>query len=157
MAFTHAWHDMTHDFRDEFRDLAAINRVDAARQAFLGLWLTFMALPLLLGLDKLVGFLDVRWEGYLASWVNDILPGSASAAVMWLGAVELVLAAVVLLAPRWGGDAMGLWMLLWAFSLFAIGGMAHLAIAAVALGICAVCMARLSTMFHHREAATTTT
>jgi len=151
MAITHAWNDLTHDFRDELHDLGALNRVDAARQAYLGLWVTFLGLPLLFGLDKLVAFANVSWEGYLATWVNDVLPGSASDAVLWLGAAEIVIAGLVLFAPRIGGDVLGVWMVLAAISLFAIGGMAHLALAALALGACAVCMARMSTAYHHTE------
>lgn len=151
MALTHAWQDLSHDFRDEMHDLASIGRVDATRQAYLGLWVTFLALPLLLGLDKIAGFLGVRWEGYLATWVNDLLPGTASDAVLWLGVAELVVFGLVLFVPRIGGDVMGAWMVLAAISLFMVDGMAHLAIAALAIGACAVCMAHLSTTYHHRE------
>jgi hypothetical protein len=151
MALTHAWHDLSHDLRDEVHDLASITRVDAARQAYLGLWVTFVALPLLLGLDKIVGFAGVRWEGYLAAWVDQALPGTAADAVMWLGIAEIVIAGLVLFVARIGGDVMGAWMALAAVSLFMVGGMAHLALAALALGACAVCMAHLSTTYHHQE------
>lgn len=149
MALTHAWHDM----RDEMHDLATFSRVDAARQAYLGLWATFIAVPLLFGLDKLFGFMTDNWEGYLATWANDLLPGSASDAMMWFGVVELVLAACVVLAPRVGGDLFALWMLLGACNLFAIDGMAHLAVGLLALGVCALAMARMSTAYHHTEPA----
>lgn len=151
MALTHAWHDLSHDLRDEVHDLASITRVDAARQAYLGLWVTFVALPLLLGLDKIVGFAGVRWEGYLAAWVDQALPGTAADAVMWLGIAEIVIAGLVLFVARIGGDVMGAWMALAAVSLFMVGGMAHLALAALALGACAVCMAHMSTTYHHQE------
>jgi hypothetical protein len=151
MAMTHAWHDIVHDMRDEMHDLVAIGRVDAARQAYLGLWATFVAVPLLFGLDKLLQVTNASWEGYLANWANNIIPGNASDAMYWLGAVEVVLAVLVAFAPRVGGDLFGLWMLLMAISLFSIGGLPELAIGAIALGICSVAMARMSTAYHHTE------
>lgn len=152
---THAWHDLTHDFRDEMHDLAAINRVDEARQAFLGLWATFVVVPLLFGLDKLLGFMTENWEAYLAPWLNDAIPGSASDAMMWFGVIEIVLAVLVFFAPRWGGDAFALWSLLGAISLFSIDGMAHLGVGMLALGACALCMARLAHGHHRRTTADT--
>lgn len=151
MAMTHAWHDATHDFRDELRDLAMITKADTTRQAYLGLWVTMIGLPLLFGLDKLFSFMNVTWEGYLATWVNDILPGTQADAVMWVGGAELVIAALVLCVPRIGGDVMAAWMVVVAISLFGIEGMAGLAFAALAMGACALCMARLSRTFHHTE------
>ena len=148
MALTHAWHDM----RDEMHDLATFPRVDAARQAYLGLWATFIVLPLVFGLDKLFGFMTDGWEGYLATWANDALPGSASTAMTWFGVVEIALAACVLLLPRVGGDLFAIWMVLVAINLFTIDDMAHLAVAALAFAACAAAMARMSTAFHHTEA-----
>lgn len=153
---THAWHDLTHDFRDEMHDLAAINRVDDARQAFLGLWATFVVVPLLFGLDKMFGFMTDDWEVYLAPWLNDAIPGSASDAMLWFGVIEIVLAVLVFFAPRWGGDAFALWSLLGAISLFSIDGMAHLGIGMLALGVCALCMARMAHGYHDRTTARTT-
>jgi hypothetical protein len=151
MAITHAWHDLVHDMRDEVHDIATIGRADAARQAYLGLWGTMVLMPLLFGLDKLAGFMTDGWEAYLATWMNDILPGSASDAMIWFGVIEIVLAVAVLVAPRVGGDLLALWMLLAAISLFSLDGMVHLGIGACALAISALCMARLSRTYHHTE------
>lgn len=151
MALTHAWHDLVHDMKDEMHDLATINTVGAARQAYLALWATFIAFPLLFGLDRLMAFMNDNWEGYVATWVNDVMPGSASDAVMVFGVVELALAACVALMPRIGGDLLGVWLLLLAVNLFAIDGMAWLAVGTIALAICSVAMARLSTTYHHTE------
>jgi hypothetical protein len=151
MALTHAWHDMNHDFRDEMHDLVTITRVDAARQAYLGLWVSFIGVSLLFGLDKLIGFTGTAWEGYLATWVDNVLPGSMTAAVMWVGAAELVIAALLLLVPRVGGDVLAVWMVLAAISLFAIDGMVALGLGALCVAVCALAMARLSTKFHHTE------
>jgi hypothetical protein len=151
MAITHAWHDMVRDMRDEVHDLGSLNRVSAARQAYLALWVTFMALPLLLGLDKIVGMLPGSWEMYLATWVDDILPGTAAQAMPWIGVVEIALAICVLAAPRIGGDLLAVWFALVAVNLFSIETLSHLGLGAAALAICAVAFARLSTTYHHKE------
>ena len=145
MALTHAIHDM----REEVHDLVTINHVDATRQAFLGLWATFVAVPLIFGIDKFAGYITGNWEAFLATWVNDVLPGSAADAVVVLGVVEILLAVTIALLPRVGGDLFAIYMVLTAFSLFAIGGgtMVILGIAAIGAAICALAMARLSTTY----------
>jgi hypothetical protein len=147
----HVWHDMVHDMRDEMHDLTTITHVEAARQGYLALWATFIALPLVFGLDKLLGVTATNWEGYLAGWVDAALPGGMSAAVMWIGAIEIVLALLVFAIPRVGGALLALWMVLAAVSLFAVGEMIALGVGALALGLCALAMARMSVTWHHTE------
>jgi hypothetical protein len=151
MAFTHAWNDLVHDMRDELHDLATFPKVDAARQAYLGLWATFMAVPLLFGLDKFVGVMNESWEVYLASWANSIIPGSAADAMLWIGAVEIIIFLLVATMPRIGGDVLAVWMVLMAISLFSVGEMVELGIGALALAVCALGMARMSRTYHHHE------
>jgi hypothetical protein len=151
MAATHAWHDLVHDMRDEVHDIATISRVSAARQAYLTLWVTFIALPLLLGLDKLVGMFNGSWESYVAGWVDDIVPGSTSTAVVWGGIIEIVLAVVVLAAPRVGGALLALWFALAAVDLFSISAMNELGLVAAALCLCALAFTRMA-MAYHRDA-----
>ena len=146
MALTDAFHDM----RQEMHDLVAINHVDAARQAYVGLWATFVVAPLVFGIDKFTGFITGDWMGFVATWVNNILPGSAAGAVTILGVVEILLAVTVALAPRLGGNLLALYLVMAAFSLFSIGGgvMVILGLTAVGAAICALAMARLSTTYH---------
>ena len=151
MAITHAWHDMVLDMKDEMHDIATITHVDAARQAYLGLWATFIAVPLVFGLDRFAAMLNDDWESYLATWANDIVPGSASNAVMAFGVIELALAAAVALAPRIGGDLLALWLVLLSFNLFAIDGLAWIGVGTVALAVCSLAMARMSTAYHHKD------
>jgi hypothetical protein len=151
MAMTHAWHDMVADMRDELHDLATITHVDKARQAYLALWGTFMLLPLLFGLDKFATVMTNSWQGYLATWANNVLPGDAKTGMYWVGAIEIAVAVVVALAPRVGGDLFALWSVVVAIDLFALDEYHELAIAALALGVCALAMARLSGAYHHTE------
>ena len=151
MALTHAWHDIVHDMQDEMHDLATITRHDAARQAYLALWATMFVVPLAFGLDRFSGMMNDNWEGFVANWVNDLLPGTASDAIVIFGVVELVLAALVLAMPRVGGDLLALWLALLAVNFFSIDQMGWLGVGTVALAICAMAMARLSTTYHHAE------
>ena len=151
MALTHAWHDIVHDMQDEVHDLATITRHDAARQAYLALWATMIAFPLVFGLDRFTGAMNDHWEGYVATWVNNLLPGTASDAIVVFGVVELVLAALVLAVPRVGGDLFALWMALMAINFFAMDGMSWIGMGCLAVAICSVAMARLSTTYHHTD------
>ena len=97
MALTHSWHDMVHDMRDEMHDLATITHVEPARQAFLMLWGLFVVAPILFGIDKFAGVLTSDWEGYLATWVDDLLPGHAPPTrCTCIGVVEIAAGLLVL-------------------------------------------------------------
>lgn len=146
MALTDALHDM----REDMHDLVSISHVDAARQAYIGLWATFVVAPLVFGVDKFTGFITTDWTGFVANWVNNILPGSAAGAVTILGVVEIALAVAVALMPRIGGDLMALYLVLAAFSFLAIGGSTMVVMGLVSFGgaVCALAMARLSTTYH---------
>jgi hypothetical protein len=145
-----AFADAVHDMREEVHDLMTIGHLDAARQAYVGLWASFVAVPFIFGVDKFVGFLGADWEGYLARWVNTILPGGAANAVMLLGVVEVLLAIAVALKPRLGGDLLAVYLVFAAFSVFTIGGgaMIVLGMMFLASAVCALAMARLSTTYH---------
>jgi hypothetical protein len=152
MAITHAWHDIVADMKDEMHDLTDIGHATADRQAYLAMWATFTALPLLFGLDKLAGFMNTNWEGFYASWVNSAVPGSASDATMYFGVLEVAIAAAVFFAPRIGGDVLAAWLVILSISVFSVGGMAYLGFGTLALAFCALAMARLSTTYHHKNA-----
>jgi uncharacterized membrane protein YidH (DUF202 family) len=53
-----------------------------AERAFLLLRTVFTIAPIAFGLDKFAEVLTDNWEGYLATWVNDIVPGSAHQAML---------------------------------------------------------------------------
>jgi hypothetical protein len=59
---------------------------DPAFQGFLLLRIGFTVAPIVFGLDKFTNVL-VDWTQYLAPWINDIIPGSASAAMYIVGVV----------------------------------------------------------------------
>ena len=84
-------------------------KADPAYQAFVLLRVAFTVAPILFGLDK---FFDVMvdWEQYLAPWINDIVPGSASFAMHVVGVVEIVAGIFVFLKPRYGAYVVAAWL-----------------------------------------------
>jgi hypothetical protein len=83
---------------------------DRTEQAFLLLRAAFTVAPILFGLDKFLGILTDDWEAYLATWVNDLVPGSAHDAMLMVGVIEIVAGVVVAVAPRWGGLLVAAWL-----------------------------------------------
>jgi hypothetical protein len=81
-----------------------------ADRAFLLLRSGFTLAPILFGLDKFLGVLTDDWEAYLATWVNDLVPGSAHDAMLMVGVVEIVAGLVVAVSPRWGGLLVAAWL-----------------------------------------------
>lgn len=80
-----------------------------AQRAYLLLRTVFTVAPIAFGLDKFAGLLT-DWDGYLAPWINDLVPGSAHDAMLLVGVIEVVAGVVVALAPRIGGYVVALWL-----------------------------------------------
>lgn len=154
MAVTHGWHDIVHDMRDEMHDIATITHTEPARQAYLMLWVTFAVAPVLFGLDKFAGVMTDNWEAYLATWVNDIIPGTASDAMLWVGAIEIAAGVLVFLVPRVGGYVVAAWLAGIIVNLISTGDYYDIALRDFGLLVGALALARLATMYHHREAPT---
>jgi hypothetical protein len=80
-----------------------------ADRAFLLLRTVFTIAPIAFGLDKFAGLLT-DWEGYLAPWVNDLVPGTAHQAMLAVGVIEVVAGIAVALAPRFGALLVAGWL-----------------------------------------------
>jgi hypothetical protein len=80
-----------------------------ATRAFLLLRTVFTIAPIVFGLDKFFGLLT-NWEGYLAPWINDLVPGSAHDAMLLVGVVEIVAGLAVAVRPRFGGLLVAAWL-----------------------------------------------
>jgi len=81
----------------------------AAHQAFWLLRIGFTVAPILFGLDKFFNW-SVDWPDYLASWINDIAPGSGQDFMYFVGGVEILAGFLVLLAPRIGAFVVAAWL-----------------------------------------------
>jgi hypothetical protein len=150
MATTHSWHDRTHRLTDEMsrdlHDLATIRRVAPARQAFVMLWALFSLLPIVVGLDKFAEVLT-SWEGYLATWVDDIVPGTASDAMIAVGVIEILAGLTVLMAPRYGAYIVALWLAAIIVNLVSTGDYYDIAARDFGLMVGALALGRLAASF----------
>ena len=89
--------------------LRAIAQADPADQAFVLLRTAFTLAPILVGLDKFFGVLT-DWTRYLAPWIDDLVPGSATAAMHGVGVIEIAAGVLVAVRPRWGAYVVAAWL-----------------------------------------------
>ncbi|WP_067185555.1 hypothetical protein [Microtetraspora niveoalba] len=120
---------------------------DPGYQAFVILRTGFTVAPILFGLDKFTNLL-VDWTTYLAPWINDVVPGSAQAAMYAVGVVEIVAGLVVALAPRFGGWLVAGWLAGIILNLLTIPGHYDVALRDFGLLLGAVALARLAQRYH---------
>lgn len=84
-------------------------KAEPAYGAFLMLWVGFIAIPLIMGLDKFFNVL-ANWENYLAPWMVAISPFSAHTMMLIIGVVEIAAAIMVALRPRYAAFVVALWL-----------------------------------------------
>jgi len=116
---------------------------DPTQQAFLLLRTVFTVAPIVFGLDKFANVLT-DWTQYLAPWINDLVPGTASQAMYAVGVVEIVAGLVVAWRPRWGGWLVAAWLFGIIVDLLTLSGFYDVALRDFGLLVGAVALARLS-------------
>jgi uncharacterized membrane protein YphA (DoxX/SURF4 family) len=119
---------------------------DPAYQAFLLLRIAFTVAPILFGLDKFFNVM-VDWEQYLAPWINDIVPGSASTAMHLVGVVEIVAGVFVALKPRYGAYVVAAWLAGIILDLLTYSGYYDVALRDFGLMLGALTLARLASKY----------
>jgi len=112
-------------------------------QAYLLLRVVFAVAPILFGLDKFAGVL-VDWDGYLAPWINDIVPGSAADAMYAVGVIEIAAGLIVAFAPRFGAPLVAAWLGGIIFNLLTYSGFYDIALRDFGLLVGALALWRLS-------------
>lgn len=120
---------------------------DPGYQAFVILRVGFTVAPILFGLDKFANLL-VDWPAYLAPWIDNLVPGSAQAAMYAVGAIEIVAGLAVALAPRFGGWLVAGWLAGIIVNLLTIPGYYDIALRDFGLLLGAVALARLAQRYH---------
>lgn len=118
-------------------------RQDPAFGAFWVLRLGFIALPLLMGLDKFTNLLT-DWPGYLAPWLVALLPISAQAAMYAIGVVEIVAGIGVALRPRLAAWVVAAWLAGIIVNLLTYSGFYDVALRDVGLLVAAVALGLLA-------------
>ena len=121
-------------------------RTDAAYQAFTLLRIAFTVAPILFGLDKFANVM-VDWEQYLAPWINDIVPGSATDAMYAVGAIEIVAGLVVAFRPRFGAPLVAVWLGGIIFNLLTYSGYYDIALRDFGLMLGALTLTRLAFVY----------
>jgi hypothetical protein len=82
---------------------------DPAQQAFLLLRTVFTVAPIAFGLDKFVNLLT-DWPGYLAPFVDRLIPGTAQQAMYAIGVIEIVAGLLVAIRPKYGAAVVAAWL-----------------------------------------------
>ncbi|WP_371673956.1 hypothetical protein OG985_43535 [Streptomyces sp. NBC_00289] len=123
---------------------------DPGYQAFVILRTAFTVAPILFGLDKFANLL-VDWPAYLAPWINDLVPGSAQAAMYAVGVIEIVAGIAVALAPRFGAWLVAGWLGGIIVNLLTIPDYYDIALRDFGLLLGAVALARLAEHYHGKR------
>ncbi len=119
---------------------------DPGRQAFLLLRTAFTVAPIVFGLDKFANLLT-DWPGYLAPWIDGIVPGTAQQAMYAVGVVEVLAGLLVAVAPRLGGWVVAIWLAGIILNLLTIPGFYDVALRDFGLFLAAVALARLAVRY----------
>jgi len=119
---------------------------DPAYQAFTLLRIAFTVAPILFGLDKFFNVM-VDWEQYLAPWINDIIPGSASTAMHLVGIVEIAAGILVFVKPRIGAYVVAAWLAGIILDLLTYSGYYDIALRDFGLLIGALALGRLAGVY----------
>src|SRR5262245_6437898 len=117
---------------------------DPARQAFLLLRTVFTVAPIAFGLDKFANLLT-DWPGYLAPWVDRLVPGTAQPAMYAVGVVEILAGLLVAIRPRWGALVVAAWLAGIIVNLLILGDYYDVALRDFGLLAGALALARLAT------------
>jgi uncharacterized membrane protein YphA (DoxX/SURF4 family) len=119
---------------------------DPAYQAFVIMRVAFTVAPILFGLDKFFNVM-VDWEQYLAPWINDIIPGSASTAMHLVGVVEIIAGVFVAVKPRYGAYVVAAWLGGIIINLLTYSGYYDVALRDFGLMLGALTLARLASVY----------
>jgi uncharacterized membrane protein YphA (DoxX/SURF4 family) len=121
-------------------------RNDPAYQVYTLLRIGFVVAPILFGLDKFFNW-TVDWTQYLAPWINDIIPGSASDAMYLVGVIEIAAGVIVGLRPRYGAYLVAAWLAGIIVNLLTYSGYYDIALRDFGLLLGALTLARLASVY----------
>ena len=115
-----------------------------ADQAFLLLRTLFTVAPIAFGLDKFANLLT-DWPGYLAPFVDRLVPGTAQQAMYIVGVIEIAAGLLVALRPRYGALVVAAWLAGIIGNLLLLGDYYDVALRDFGLLVAALALARLAT------------
>lgn len=123
-----------------------------AYQAYQILRFAFTVLPIIAGLDKYFYFLAI-WEQYVAA--PFILFGAASATMMVVGLIEIIVGIGVAWKPKVFAYIVAIWLLVIIINLFLIGLFLDVALRDFGLLLGAIALARLSHIYNCKSCCRT--
>jgi uncharacterized membrane protein YphA (DoxX/SURF4 family) len=121
-------------------------KADPAYQSFLLLRVGFTVLPIVMGIDKFFNNL-VNWEKYLAHWILNISPWSATGTMHVVGVIEIAAGVLVALKPRYFAYLVAAWLGGIILNLLTYSGFYDVALRDFGLMLGALTLARLASMF----------
>jgi hypothetical protein len=119
---------------------------DPAYQAFWLLRVGFTVAPILFGADKFANVM-VNWEKYLAPWIRDLSPFSASGTMHVVGVIEIVAGVFVAVKPRYGAYVVAAWLGGIVVDLLTYSGYYDIALRDFGLMLGALTLARLASVY----------
>ena len=119
---------------------------DPAYQAFIALRTGFALLPIVMGIDKFFNNL-VNWEQYLAHWIANISPFSATGTMHVVGVIEIAAGVLVALKPRYFAYLVAAWLGGIIVDLLTYSGYYDVALRDFGLLLGALTLARLAAKF----------
>jgi len=128
------------------RSLAEALRRDPAYQSFWLLRIGFTVAPIAFGADKFANVL-VNWEKYLAPWIRDISPFTASGTMHVVGVIEIVAGLAVAIRPRYGAYLVAAWLGGIVVNLLSYSGYYDIALRDFGLMLGALTLARLASRY----------
>ncbi len=132
--------------REPSRSFSERLRTDAGYQAFVLMRLAFTVAPILFGLDKFFNVM-VDWEKYLAPWIVEVVPFSATTAMHLVGIVEIAAGIGVALKPRYFGYVVATWLAGIVVNLLSYSGYYDIALRDFGLLLAALTLARLASKY----------
>lgn len=121
-------------------------REDPAYQAFWLLRIGFTVAPILFGVDKFANVL-VNWEQYLAPWIREASPLSATHTMYVVGAIEILAGIAVAIKPRYAAYVVAAWLGGIIVDLLTYSGYYDVALRDFGLLLAALTLARLASEY----------
>jgi uncharacterized membrane protein YphA (DoxX/SURF4 family) len=119
---------------------------DPAYQAFWLLRIAFTVAPILFGIDKFFNVM-VNWEKYLAPWIRDLSPFTASGTMHVVGVIEIIAGLFVAVRPRYGAYVVAAWLAGIVVNLLTYSGYYDVALRDFGLMLGALTLARLASKY----------
>ena len=131
--------------REAWPSHSAVARLksDPAYQAFWLLRVGFTVAPILFGADKFANVL-VNWEQYLAPWIRDASPFTATHTMYVVGVIEIVAGLAVAIKPRYAAYIVAAWLAGIIINLLTYSGWYDIALRDFGLFLAALTLARLA-------------